>query len=339
MQEFEYTSRLKLPLLVPNQSGKEIFHNEALITLDNLIQNCVIDKDLSIPPTNPNIGDIYIVGNSATGDWLNNDNSVTIYDNGWRFLQPIDGFTFFVKDEDCFYTYTNNIWQKTNNLINITELKNVEFIDLVENDVIIYTGEKFTNTQDLKLQTINFNNINKIENENNNLLLKYNNNEEWRTTISIDNTTGRIDFKNGISFNGINFEDLTGNNITINDLNLKSNIDFSNITQEAKDNIITLIAPDYSAEISYPFTTGTLHTIEYSGWLIVSGQAFYNANLRIKLNDVELLLSSSANGEYSCNSVNTFYLSVGDTFEALQSYNNTGKFIFYPCKGNSENNK
>ena len=224
MQEFEYTNRLKLPFLVPNQSGKEIFYNEALVTLDNLIQNCILDKDLSIPPSNPNVGDIYIVGVSATGDWLNNDNNVAIYDNGWRFIKPADGFTFFVKDENCFYTYVNNIWQKTNNLIDITELKNVEFADLVENDIIIYTGEKFTNTQDLKLKTINFNNINKIENENNDLLLKYNNGEEWKTTFSINNDSGRIDFKNGISFNGINFEDLTGNNITINDLNLKSKI-------------------------------------------------------------------------------------------------------------------
>ena len=338
MQEFEYTNRLKLPLLVPNQSGKEIFHNEALVTLDNLIQNCVLDKDLSTPPDNPNVGDIYIVGVNASKDWVNNDNNIAIYDNGWRFLRAEDGFTFFVKDENCFYTYTNNLWQKTNNLVDITELKNVEFVDLLENDIITYNGERFINTQDLKLKTININNTNKIESENNNLTVKYNNNENWQTVLSIDNTSGRVDFKNGISFNGENFEDLTGNNITINDLNLKSNTDLSNITQEAKDIITTLIAPDYTAGINYAFEVGTIYTVECNGWLNVSGLAFYGANLRIKLNGIELLLSSSANAEYSCNSVNTFYLSIGDTFEALQSCNNTGNFIFYPCKGNNENN-
>lgn len=338
MQEFEYTNRLKLPLLVPNQSSKEVFHNEALITLDNLIQNCVLDKDLSVPPPSPNIGDIYIVGSGATTDWLNNDNNIAIYDNGWRFLQPIDGFTFFVKDESCFYTYTNNIWQKTNNLIDIAELKNIEFINLTENDIIVYNGEKFINTQDLKLKTINFSNGNKIETENNNLLLKYNNNEEWCTTVSINNITGRVDFKNGISFNGKNFEDLTGNNITISDLNLKSNIDFSNITQEAKNIITVLIAPDYSAGISYSFTAGIIHTVECNGWLSVSGSAFNDAQFIIKLNNRSLTLANSNNSYYSCSSVNMFYLNVGDTFEAVLSYNDTGTFVFYPCKGNGENN-
>lgn len=338
MQEFEYTNRLKLPLLVPNQSGKEIFHNEALIILDNLIQNYVLDKDISIPPTNPNVGDIYIIGNNATGDWLNNDNNIAIYDNGWRFLQSMDGFTFFIKDENCFYTYTNNLWRKTSNLFDIAELKNIEFIDLSQNDIVIYNGEKFTNTQDLKLKTINLNDNNKIETENNNLLLKYNNNEEWYTAISIDNITGRVDFKNGISFNGENFEDLTGNNITINDLNLKSNVDFSNITQEAKDIVTTLIAPDYSAGISYPFAIGTIHTVECNGWLIVSGLSFNNTQLIIKLNENELTLTNSNNANYSCSSVNTFYLNIGDTFEAISCYGDSGKFMFYPCKGNSENN-
>ena len=37
-----------------------------------------------------NVGDIYIIGNNATGDWLNNDNNIAIYDNGWRFLSEVD---------------------------------------------------------------------------------------------------------------------------------------------------------------------------------------------------------------------------------------------------------
>ena len=42
----ENTTNLKLPLLIPNQSGKEITHNEALIIIDNILQNGIIDKDL-----------------------------------------------------------------------------------------------------------------------------------------------------------------------------------------------------------------------------------------------------------------------------------------------------
>lgn len=41
----ENTTNLKLPLLVSNQSQKEITHNEALTIIDNILQNGIIDKD------------------------------------------------------------------------------------------------------------------------------------------------------------------------------------------------------------------------------------------------------------------------------------------------------
>ena len=100
----EYTNRLKFPLLIPNQSGKEITHNEALITIDNLLQNHIISKQ-NTPPSELKTGDMYIVAENATDDWLNKENQLTIFDNGWRFLEPINGMLFYVLSENCFYVF------------------------------------------------------------------------------------------------------------------------------------------------------------------------------------------------------------------------------------------
>ncbi len=70
----ENTNYLKLPLLIPNQSGKEITHNEALVFIDNILQNGAIDRHLQIPPASPNANDLYIVANGAGGDWEGKDN-------------------------------------------------------------------------------------------------------------------------------------------------------------------------------------------------------------------------------------------------------------------------
>ena len=109
----ESTTNLKMPLLVSNQSQKEIIHNEALIIIDNILQNGVIDKDLTTPPSNPNSNDIYIVGASATGAWSGKDNQLAFYDNGWRFIEPREGFTFWINDEDKLYTYNGSKWIAT----------------------------------------------------------------------------------------------------------------------------------------------------------------------------------------------------------------------------------
>lgn len=72
-------------------------------------QVAVIDKDLTAPPVSPVLGDRYIVGAGATGDWSGHDNAVAEYDgSAWVFTTPIAGFALWVTDEARFYRYTSS---------------------------------------------------------------------------------------------------------------------------------------------------------------------------------------------------------------------------------------
>lgn len=154
----ENTTNLKLPLLIPNQSQKEITHNEALIIIDNILQNGVIDKDLTTPPTEPNNNDIYIVGNNATGDWENKDKQIAFYDNGWRFIEPREGFIFWVNDEDKLYTYNGTNWNETvagsggggGDINELNDLTDVSITSASNFDVLQHNGTSFTNTKSLQ---------------------------------------------------------------------------------------------------------------------------------------------------------------------------------------------
>ena len=183
----ENTTNLKLPLLIPNQSGKEITHNEALIIIDNILQNGIIDKDLITPPENPNTNDMYIVGEGAIGKWEGKDNYLAFYDNGWRFIKPREGFTFWINDEDKLYTYNGSKWIATiqagadienNNsttpttppITKLSELEDVEIIEATQYNILQHNGEKFINTSNL--QQLSMVGINTQADENNKLSIK-----------------------------------------------------------------------------------------------------------------------------------------------------------------------
>jgi len=63
------TPNLQLPYLIAAQAQKHVTHNEALRTLDAIVQLLVLDKDLATPPGSPADGNRYIVAASPTGAW------------------------------------------------------------------------------------------------------------------------------------------------------------------------------------------------------------------------------------------------------------------------------
>ena len=63
------TARFALPLLHAGQAQKELFHNEALVLADGLLQPCVEALGLDTPPPSPAPGQCWIVGDSPTGAW------------------------------------------------------------------------------------------------------------------------------------------------------------------------------------------------------------------------------------------------------------------------------
>jgi hypothetical protein len=113
------TTKLSLPELTASQSQKHVTHNEALFTLDNLVQLSVIDKDLATPPGSPSEGDAYIVAATATGDWVGQEGKVTSYDgDGWTFFAPVTGWLAYNQNAGELLIYDGTSWDGlVNNLV------------------------------------------------------------------------------------------------------------------------------------------------------------------------------------------------------------------------------
>lgn len=74
--------------------------------LSVLTQLSVLDQDLTAPPGSPSNGDIYIVGQSATGAWAGQDGKIAVRDNGaWVYLDALTGLIAYVEDEQTYYRY------------------------------------------------------------------------------------------------------------------------------------------------------------------------------------------------------------------------------------------
>ena len=88
----ELSDRLALPLLSAGQAQKELYHNEALATLDLLGHAAVEDHGINTPPSTPSAGQCWIVGTSPTGAWAGHANALAGWTGGgWRFVTPRAG--------------------------------------------------------------------------------------------------------------------------------------------------------------------------------------------------------------------------------------------------------
>ncbi|MGN6304262.1 MAG: DUF2793 domain-containing protein, partial [Mesorhizobium sp.] len=109
----ETTPNLSLPYIMPSQAQKHVTHNEALQTLDSIVQLAVLDRDLSAPPAASGDGDRYIVAADATGEWAEKDGWIaTLQDGGWIFLRPQPGWLCLVVDEETLLFWTGTQWQE-----------------------------------------------------------------------------------------------------------------------------------------------------------------------------------------------------------------------------------
>lgn len=236
--DLEHTNNLAMPLLIPNQSGKEITHNEALIILDNIVQKSVVDKDLSTPPENPENNVLYIVGQNATNEWENKENYLTYFDNGWRFITPKNGFVFFIEDENKLYNFNGTSWVEIapNFTPSITSLQNLSHLGInatanstnkltVKSDFVLFDNVTANSTVKINKNaesntasiTLQNNNTSKAEFgliANDDLTLKVSNDgENWNNAFVVDKATGNIDFKGSISINGNSITNNSGFNL------------------------------------------------------------------------------------------------------------------------------
>ncbi len=87
------TARNKFPLLSAGQAQKEITHNEALVLIDALVAPVVQSVAPANIPTNPTLGEAWIVGPAPSGAWQGHPHALAIYtEGGWRFVDSYDGF-------------------------------------------------------------------------------------------------------------------------------------------------------------------------------------------------------------------------------------------------------
>ena len=91
------TPRWSLPLLFAGQAQKEIFHNEALMLVDALLHGRVESADLGAPPTDPAVGQCWIVAAPAEDAWGGEVGSIACWtEGGWRFVAPRAGLRMAV---------------------------------------------------------------------------------------------------------------------------------------------------------------------------------------------------------------------------------------------------
>lgn len=105
------TTHLALPLLAAAQAQKHITHNEALMTLDTLVQLSALSR-LSNPPPSPVDGDRFLVDTGAGDSFAGHDDAIAVSDSGgWRFIVPRAGWSLWLIDEAVRLVFDGTGWQ------------------------------------------------------------------------------------------------------------------------------------------------------------------------------------------------------------------------------------
>lgn len=105
------TARFQLPLILPGQAQKELYHNEALARIDAALHAAVEEGSLATPPAVPQIGQSWIVGIAAGGEWAGKDQQIAAWTEvGWRFIAPQPGMVVWAKAEGYWSYWTGSGW-------------------------------------------------------------------------------------------------------------------------------------------------------------------------------------------------------------------------------------
>lgn len=105
------TSRFLLPLLAAGQAQKELFHNEALILVDFLL-NPVVESIASDPQAlNPQTGQSWLVGSDPVSEWSGHQDDIAGWsDNGWIFIRPLEFLEISISASGVSAVY-HGAWQ------------------------------------------------------------------------------------------------------------------------------------------------------------------------------------------------------------------------------------
>lgn len=107
----DFSAKLTLPYILPNQAQKHVTMNESLRRLDALVQISVISMDLSEPPADPNDGDRYVVAPGGTGAWDRADGQLAAFQDGaWELYPPQIGWLAWDEAQTALAIYDGLDW-------------------------------------------------------------------------------------------------------------------------------------------------------------------------------------------------------------------------------------
>nr|WP_245848171.1 DUF2793 domain-containing protein [Actibacterium ureilyticum] len=102
---------LSLPYIQSAQAQKHVTHNQAVETLDVLVQLAVSSRSIADPVTSPADGARYVVASGGTGAWSGHDGQVAVrLDGVWQFHVPNPGWQAWVADEGLLAVFDGTDW-------------------------------------------------------------------------------------------------------------------------------------------------------------------------------------------------------------------------------------
>lgn len=112
------TAKLGLELL-QNNAANQTLANTTFMTINQLVQCVIVDKDLATPPGSPADEAAYIVAGSPTGAWSGQAGKIawwSVTAGAWQFITPAKGWRASVLDEldannvPKVYGHTGSAW-------------------------------------------------------------------------------------------------------------------------------------------------------------------------------------------------------------------------------------
>lgn len=123
----DQSTLLSLPYIMPAQAQKHLTHNEALRTLDTLVQLSVASASVATAPGAPALGMRYILPAGAAGAWAGQTaGTLAVFEEtGWAFLTPRVGWLAWVVDAGALQVHDGAGWIAASagaDLQNLTQL-------------------------------------------------------------------------------------------------------------------------------------------------------------------------------------------------------------------------
>lgn len=126
MSTEDFTTKLGLPYLLPNQAQKHVTLNESLRSLDCLVMASVEAIGAMTPPNAPVEGEAWITGDAPTGAWSDHPQKLAAYrDGAWFFYPPHAGWRVWDLGDAAFKVFDGADWAAIG-----ADVQNIDYIGL-----------------------------------------------------------------------------------------------------------------------------------------------------------------------------------------------------------------